>query len=546
MSSNDPVPVAFTLTRREMLVGLLALAASVPAPGADKAADRGKTRERLPVRPSALEPAAPFDYALLKGRARTLAASPYDDRAPPLPETLAKLDFDHYQAIRYRPDHSLWHADDLGMELRFFHTGFLFKKPVQLHEVVAGRARSIAYAADRFDFGTSGVDARQLPPDLGYAGFRLVHAMNPDTDLTAFLGASYFRAVGIDKQYGLSARGLAVNTGLPTPEEFPNFTHFWFERPAARTDHLVVYALLDSPSVAGAYRFDIHLGANLVMEIDAALYPRTAIERLGIAPLTSMYQTGENDRRLAHDFRPELHDSDGLAMHTGAGEWLWRPLENPRQLRFNVYLDDNPRGFGLLQRDRNFDHYQDDGVFYERRPSVWVVPKGSWGKGAVTLVEIPTADETFDNIVAFWTPGTPLAVGEECLIGYTLNWGREPPELPPLATVQATRTGIGGVIGKARQYFSWRFALDFSGGRLPLLARNVPLELKVETSRGRIEIPSVRPLDAIGGYRALFDLVPDDAEGPINLRVQLQLGGESLTETWLYQYTPPPLAERRT
>jgi glucans biosynthesis protein len=517
------------LRRREALIAILALAASAGARG---------------VRAAGLEAASPFDFAVLKGRASALARVPYDAYTPPLPAALEGLDFDRYQALRYRPEQALWHGDSLGIELRFFHPGFLFKRPVQLHEVVDGQARAIPYEASRFDFGNSGVEASALPNDLGYAGFRLVQSLNQDTDLAAFLGASYFRAVGVEKQYGLSARGLAIDTGLPRPEEFPDFTHFWFERPSGQTDHLVIYALLDSPSCAGAYRFDLQLGPTLVMDIDVALYLRQEIERLGIAPLTSMYQTGENDRRMANDFRPEIHDSDGLSIATGSGEWLWRPLENPRDLRFNMFIDHNPRGFGLLQRDRNFDHYQDDGVFYDRRPSVWVEPKGDWGAGAVTLVELPTNDETFDNIVAFWTPEIRPQPGQELLISYRLHWGREPPLLPKLAWVAATRTGIGGVVGQNRTHFSWRFVLDFVGGQLPLLARNAPIELRVKASRGEIKIPSVRPLDAINGFRAIFDLQPDDALTPIDLRAQIVMGGQTLSETWLYQYSPPPLAAR--
>ncbi|HWI14467.1 MAG TPA: glucan biosynthesis protein D, partial [Burkholderiales bacterium] len=364
-------------------------------------------------------------------------------------------------------------------------------------------------------------------------------------DVAAFLGASYFRAVGSEMQYGMSARGLAVDTALGRPEEFPMFTRYWIEQPASKSTVLTVYALLDSPSVAGAYRFDLRPESTLTMDVDAALYPRAAIERLGIAPLTSMYQYGENDRRVANDWRPEIHDSDGLSLWTGAGEWLWRPLVNPEALRFNAYADDNPRGFGLLQRDRVFDHYQDDGVFYERRPSVWVEPKGGWGKGAVDLVEIPTADETFDNIVAFWNPAQKPQPGQELLYSYRLHWGSRMPFAPPLAHVVATRTGIGGVIGRKRTYFSWRFAVDFAGGDLMRLPKAAEVEAVITASRGEIEITSARPLAAGEGYRAMFDLKPtDNSIEPINLRLYLRAGKRALSETWIYQWTPPP-AERR-
>lgn len=417
----------------------------------------------------------------------------------------------------------------------------MHREPVRLFEVADGRARELAYDPAAFDFANARLDAATLPPDLGYAGFRLhVHSNpEPDSDVAAFLGASYFRAVGAELQYGLSARGLAVDCGLPRAEEFPRFTAFWLERPARNADHLVVHALLDSPSITGACRFDIRPGSVLTMEVEATLYPRQAIERLGIAPLTSMYQTGENDRRMATDWRPEIHDSDGLALHNGRGEWLWRPLANPPQLRFNAYQDEGPRGFGLMQRDRAFDHYQDDAAYYDRRPDLWVEPLGDWGKGAVDLVEIPTPDETHDNIVAFWHPAAAVAGGQELHYRYRLHWGSRTPAQPPLARVVATRSGLGGTIGQPRRYFSWRFAVDFVGGELARPGRTIELEALVHTSRGQIEHAHARPLAAIGGYRAVFDLRPDDGAAPADLRLQLAAAGRIVSETWSYQWWPP-------
>jgi periplasmic glucans biosynthesis protein len=302
--------------------------------------------------------------------------------------------------------------------------------------------------------------------------------------------------------------------------------------------------------VTGAYRFTITPGTSLTMDIDAALYPRKTIERIGIAPLTSMYQHGENDRRMANDWRPEIHDSDGLSLLTGNGEWIWRPLMNPSGIRVNSYFDGNPRGFGLLQRDRNFDHYQDDSVFYERRPSLWVEPKNDsgrgWGKGAVQLVELPAPDETFDNIVAFWNPVDKPQPGQELLFRYRLYWGSQMPAGPALAQVAATRTGIGGIVGQPRKYFSWRFAVDFTGGELATLPKQTNIEPVISASRGEIQIASARPQAEISGYRAMFDLKPTDGSTePIDLRLYLRHAGRPLSETWLYQWTPPPLAERK-
>ena len=425
----------------------------------------------------------PFDYAWLKGQARALAGEAYREQVASIPAEVEQLDWDQYQAIRYRPGHSLWAQERARFQVRFFHLGLFFRKPVRMYDIVGGVAQEVAYDPAMFNYGKSGLDGRKLPTDLGFAGFQVLHHNDLTRDIAAFLGASYFRAVGAEMQFGQSARGLAVDCGLGRPEEFPMFTSFWFEQPAPDSGTLTVYALMDSPSITGAYRFDIQPAATLVIDVDAALYPRKSIERLGIAPLTSMFQYGDNDRRVADDWRPEIHDSDGLAIWTGSGEWIWRPLTNPSILRFNAYLDENPRGFGLLQRDRNFENYQDDGAFYDRRPSVWVEPRTGWGKGSVQLVELPTADETFDNIVAFWNPEQKAQPGQEMLFSYRLHWGSVMPVASPLARVVATRTGIGGIIGQKRRYFSRRFMLDFAGGDLAMLGKDAKVEAVITASR---------------------------------------------------------------
>lgn len=487
----------------------------------------------------------PFSYAILKGEARALAGQPYKPVPNTLPPQIEKLNWDQFQSIRYRGDHALWHDDGLRFQARFFHLGLYFKSPVRMHEVVDGQSRELAYTPDLFDYGKSGLEKLHLPRDLGFAGFRLNFSTDLERDITAFLGASYFRAVGGEWQYGLSARGLAVDSGFPRPEEFPNFVSFWLERPAKQSNTVTVYALLDSPSISGAYRFVITPGDTQVMDVDAALYPRKEIERLGIAPETSMYQYGENDHRKADDWRPEIHDSDGLSMWTGNGEWLWRPLTNPARLRFNAYLDENPRGFGLLQRDRDFANYQDDGVFYEKRPGLWVEPRSGWGKGSVQLIEIPTNDETFDNIVVFWNPDQKPQPGQELLFAYRLYWGAQPPVKSPLARCVATRTGIGGIVGQKRTHFSWRFAVDFAGGDFGLVGQRADVKPNITASAGTLELTSARPLASVNGWRVLFDLVPPENTNPIDLRLFLSYDGAPLTETWLYQWTPPELANRK-
>ena len=494
-------------------------------------------------------PAKAFDYAWLKGQARFLAGSAFQTSKDVLPASMVTLSYDQYQSLRFRSDHSLWGDAGLPFRVQFFHVGRGFSQAVRLYEVNNGQSREILYDPAMFEFDKAGIDPAVMRDHSGFAGFRVQFVTDWRDDVTAFLGAAYFRAVGGDtRQYGLSARALAVDTAYPRPEEFPRFTSFWFERPAKASGTLTMYALMDSPSITGALRFLIAPGGTLIMDIDSAFYPRKPIDRLGVAPLTSMFFYGENERRAANDWRPEIHDSDGLSIWTGAGEWIWRPLTNPAQNHLNSYFDENPRGFGLLQRDRNWDHYQDDGVYYDRRPSLWVEPKsGGWGKGAVQLFEIPTGDETSDNIVAFWNPAEKTKAGQELLFSYRLHWGTRMPYSSPLGQTVATRTGVGGTVGQKRQYYSWHFAVDFAGGELGALPRDANVEAVISTSHNSTtEHLTAHYVEEIKGYRVLFDLRPaDDSNDAIDLRLYLRIDGRPLTETWNYTWTPLPVKDRK-
>ncbi len=537
--------------RREILKSAIVLAAAqLGRP--DLAAAAPQPANSRPTAATGSGPAKPFDYAWLKGQARFLASNPYQTSKDVLPASMTALSYDQYQSLRFRSDHSLWGDAGLPFRVQFFHVGRSFAQAVHIYEVNDGQAREVLYDPSMFEFDKAGLDPAVMRDHAGFAGFRVQFVTDWRDDVAAFLGAAYFRAVGGDtRQYGLSARALAVDTAYPRPEEFPRFTTFWFERPAKGSGVLTLYALMDSPSVAGALRFLMAPGATLTMDIDSALYPRKAIDRLGVAPLTSMFFYGENDRRIANDWRPEIHDSDGLSIWTGAGEWIWRPLTNPAQNRLNSYFDENPRGFGLLQRDRNWDHYQDDGVYYDRRPSLWVEPKPAgrygWGKGAVQLFEIPTSDETSDNIVAFWNPAEKTRAGQELLFSYRLYWGTHMPYSSPLAQTLATRTGIGGTVGQKRQYYSWHFAVDFSGGELGALPRDANVEAVISTTHGSTtEHVTAHYVEEFKGYRALFDVRPaDDSNDAIDLRMYLRVDGKPLTETWIYQWTPLPVKDRR-
>lgn len=495
----------------------------------------------------ALGEAEPFGWEILRNLARDLAARPHTRPPDARPPAVAGLSWDEYNAIRYRPDRALWHGTDLPFQIQFFHLGIFYETAVRIHEVANGQARPIRYDPALFDFGPVRLDP--LPSgDLGFAGWRLHFHTNMAQDVAVFLGASYFRATDRGDHYGLSARGLAIDAGLPTPEEFPLFTRFWLERPQPADISLTAWALLESESITGAYRFRIWPGGVTITDVEAHLFPRRPVRHLGIAPLTSMFWYGENDRRAADDWREEVHDSDGLSLWRGNGEWIWRPLANPPTLRVSTFVDENPKGFGLLQRDRDFAHYQDEGAQYERRPSVWVEPLHAWGKGAVRLVEIPTEGETFDNIVAFWHPEAPVVPGREIELRYRLHWCQTPPVQPAVATCIATRTGQGGIIGHPASNLR-KFVVDFQGGDLPLLPRDAPVEPVITVSRGevrtlaaldgRIRIsPLPRPVPAIDGWRVTFDLAWEGTD-PIDIRMFLRLGPTTLTETWLYLWTPP-------
>jgi periplasmic glucans biosynthesis protein len=541
--------------RREILKTALVLATGQMsyAPLAGAAAPAPTPTPTTPASPTATGtgPAKAFDYAWLKGQARFLAGNPFQTSKDILPATMGALSYDQYQSLRFRSERSLWGDAGLSFRLQFFHVGRGFAQAVHLFEVIEGQAREILYDPSMFEFDKAGIDPAVMRDHAGFAGFRVQFVTDWKADIAAFLGAAYFRAVGGDtRQYGLSARALAVDTAFPRPEEFPHFTAFWFERPAKGQGSMTLHALMDSPSIAGALRFQIAPGGTQIMDIDSAMYPRKPIERLGVAPLTSMFFYAKNDRRAVNDWRPEIHDSDGLSMWTGAGEWIWRPLTNPAQNHLNSFFDENPRGFGLLQRDRNWDHYQDDGVYYDRRPSLWVEPKsgghGGWGKGAVQLFEIPTADETFDNIVAFWNPAERTKAGQEMLFSYRLYWGTRMPYASPLAQTIATRTGIGGTVGQRRQYYAWHFAVDFAGGELGALAKDANVEAVISTSKGTTEHVTAHYIEEIRGYRALFDIrPPEDSNDVIDLRLYLRIDSRPLTETWIYQWMPPSVKERK-
>ena len=519
-----------TTSRRDLLSGMIGFCVAAAA-----ARSLAHAQENAALRLGEPESFAP---EMVREQARALAAEAFGKLDAALPEVLAELNYDQQRDIRFRRDMALWHDLGLDAEVQFFHLGYHFKTPVHIYDVADGMAREVLYAPELFDFGKNGFES-DFPDDLGFAGFRLHVPLNrPDylDEFAVFLGASYFRAVGRGQRYGISARGVAVDTGLPKQEEFPSFRRVWLERPAPGADQIVAHALLDGPSVTGAYTFRIQPGDATVMDIDATLYPRQAIELLGVAPLTSMFLFGPNDRRGVDDFRPQVHDSEGLQVWSGSGEWFWRPLVNPEELRLSLFSDNNPKGFGLMQRTREFEAYQDLEARYSLRPSLWVEPLEGWGQGHVRLIEIPSPAEVNDNIVAFWVPRPPVEAGSEWRFKYRLYWGREAPVRPELAQIAATRVGVGGPPGQPKDGEIRKFVIDFQGGQLKDLPANAPVEAAVTVVQGELTLPITRKNEVTGGWRVFFDLYPAGGE-PVELRCTLRLGDKPLTETWIYQWT---------
>jgi glucans biosynthesis protein len=482
-------------------------------------------------RASAAQPAAsPFGPSSVRQIARDLANKAYQPPDEKLPDSLSNLDYDHYRAIRFLPDHALWRGEKLPFEVQFFHRGFFYKNRVDIYQVVNGQATPVPYRVDDFSFG----DTKPPPPnaDLGFAGFRIHAPINrPDyyDEVCVFLGASYFRAVAKGEVYGLSARGLSINTGEAKGEEFPLFKTFWIEKPVPNATSIVVHALLDSKSAAAAYRFTIRPGATTVFDVEMSLYPRVDLDHAGLAPMTSMFFFGPNDRIDVDDFRPSVHDSDGVAIYNGKGEQLWRPLSNPRDLQISTFSDVNPRGFGLMQRERNYFTYQDLESKFELRPSLWAEPIGDWGEGAVQLIEIPTKEEIHDNIAGFWNPKTPLKAKAEHNFTYRLHWGPDAPK--PHALARFSRTGVG-----ARGEGTKLFVLDLVGDRLkdvdPKKVRGV-----VTAEKKEVKNIVTQPNPDIHGWRLSFE-IPVKDKTPVELRASLMQDDQPLSEVWVYRWAP--------
>lgn len=525
--------------RRTVLKGVAASAAAA-----------GSAGEAVSAEPQGLrfEAAQPFSYDLLKTHARERAHAPYEPPPRPSPEVLQKINYEEWGKIRFRESFALFADGPGAFPITFFHLGLFFQKAVGMHVVEGGRSRKIIYEQDYFDMPASS-PAHQLPAGAGFAGMRIQEPRGGEldwrkNDWVAFLGAAYFRAIGELRQYGLSARGAAIDVAVADrSEEFPDFTQFYVES-KTDGDTLTLYALMEGPSLVGAFKFLMTRTKAVLMDIEANLFTRAQVSRFGLAPITSMYWYSETEKPTAVDWRPEVHDSDGLEMWAGSGERLWRPLNNPPRIMVSAFSDENPRGFGLMQRDRVFDHYI-DGVNYDRRPSLWVEPLPDaagrgWGKGSIQLCEIPTDDEIHDNVVAMWVPAEPVPANAELQLRYKLYWVAEDPFPSGLGIVVATRLGRGGQPGQPRPKGVRKFMVEWLGGPLTKLPFGVTPELVASASRGTFG--AYRMIEAVpdgvpGHWRAQFDLLVEGTD-PVELRAFLKSGDQTLTETWMFQYHP--------
>lgn len=476
--------------------------------------------------------------------AKAAAGRPYEEpKAAPLPPALRELDYDQTRDIRFRPAQAHWRSEGLPFELMFFHLGGYHQSAVGIEEITPSKVQPIVYKADLFDFGRNRLPSREWG-DIGFAGWRAHHVLNrPDykDEVIAFLGASYFRAVGKGQQYGLSARGLAVDTVGGQGEEFPRFTRFWVQRPTKGEAVLTAYALLDSPRVTGAYRFDIRPGVTTTVDVRMRVFLRKPVATLGVAPLTSMFVSGENQPH-PEDYRPEVHDSDGLQVALATregrpGEWLWRPLHRPNTVQVNGFQAGRVHGFGLMQRDRRYASYEDPEARYERRPSVWVEPVGDWGAGRVELVQLPAPDETHDNIVAYWVPQGMPKVGESMEWRYRLHWEAEREHRPPGGWAVQTRMGRGWAPlppGEAQ------YVVDFDGPVLDALPADARLEAVATVGPGGTLLEQHVFRNEPGGtWRMTLRVRRVHPTQPVELRAFLRRGGDALTETWTMQLPTP-------
>ncbi len=469
----------------------------------------------------------PFSHQTVIDLAKQLSLSPYQapESAPPI---LQQLDYSDYRQIQFKKESAIWKKSQLPFSIELFSPGYLYKDLIHIDIVESGQSFPITVKPDAFT--TPRPEISTILSALSrYAGFRLHFPVNNKSyadEFVVFQGASYFRVVSKGQLYGTSTRGLAINIAQSKGEEFPLFKRFWVERPANKQGNIVVHALLDSDSVTGAYRFGIYPGNPSHMDVSVELFPRKEIAHLGIAPLTSMFMHNVMTPPQQTDYRPAVHDAEALAVTLSNGEHLWRPLTNPKRLQISAIKDSGLKGFGLIQRHRQFEDYQDLEANYHRRPSVWVTPLNNWGDGQVQLVEIPSDSEGNDNIVSYWQPEKPLAPGEQYTYNYRLSW---PNDISPMKNkVRIVRSALGNKLFSPHK----EVVLDLSTLTEDQLA-NATIHASV--SDGKVIETRLQHNPNIAGGRLFMTFDPEEAE-QIEIRIQLMQEDTPLAETFLYRW----------
>ncbi|WP_155836542.1 glucan biosynthesis protein [Hyphomonas pacifica] len=481
-----------------------------------------------PQQPEVVMQGREFGMSDIVDQARRLAASEFQP-SPAVPDDAKAMNYDQYRRILPAESDMGWPEDKGRYRFLFDPRGYLFNHEVKINLVNGADVTPKAYDPDLFDFKDLPL-SKHTRQTLGFAGVRLLAPINRSgkfDEVLSFKGASFFRALGAGNVYGASARGLGLGTASPEGEEFPFFKEFWIVHPDTADDQVEMFALMDSPSVTGAFRFLVTTGQTTRMDVEATFFPRKEIQRVGLSPLTSMYYFSPHDVvKQATDYRPAVHDSEGLAVHMANGEWAWRPLLNPAELEVSVLTEDQPKGFGLLQRHRKFDDFSDLEAGYHQRPDVWIEPTGEWGEGQLMLVEIPTVNEYNDNIAVFWRPKNSWRAGEAKTISYTMNWGLKPSVMPQVVSVSETRAGKKP--GEKR----YLFILDYDESPSEYFD---DAEMEITTSAGEILNPTLRKHPGDDRYRLSFELDPGSAS-MAELRTVVHKGETPLTETWLYRW----------
>jgi glucans biosynthesis protein len=457
----------------------------------------------------------------------------------PLPAELKSLTYDQYRHIRFRPSEALWWNADSPFRVEFFHPGNLYDQQIQIYEVSATHMQEIPFLEDAFDYGESGYDPGFFNAPDGYSGIRVKYPLNDPKvydELIVFQGASYFRALGEGQYYGLSLRGIAMNT-LGEKEDFPRFTKIWLHKPTSSSKHLTVFALLEGDKVTGAYQFDIHPKGVTEIKVQARLYFREGgANEVGIAPLTSMFAFGENTLHpVVNDWRPEVHDSDGLLIHANS-EWDWFPLDNPEDRNIRRVPKTKLHGFGLLQRDRDFHNYKDLEARYERRPTAWIEPVGKWPPGEIVLYTFATDSEATDNVIAYWKPDLQETDSGSVNFSYTVTMQTKDP-VHELAKVLETRMGQRTLDANATT-----IVIEFS--RPESLGQDEIGSLNVGFDYGAadlIEDPIIQysaPDDRIRVFANFRTPAGSQLDAPYSMSAQLLRDGHQVSERWNYTWKP--------